>query len=54
LEKIVLLCSDKEKHKDLEKCLEILFPECSLEVVEERYDSNFKEKFEYESIKGDI
>lgn len=53
MEKIVLICADKEKNRDLVRCLEELFPECSLEVVMEVHDSNFMDKSKDENLKGE-
>lgn len=44
MEKIVLLCMDAEKHRDLKKCLKLLFPECSIEIMEQRKNINCQGK----------
>jgi hypothetical protein len=54
LEKIVLVCADKEKQRQLEMCLEILFPECSLEILGEGCSPNPHQKIEDERIEGEI
>jgi len=35
MEKIVLVTSNKESHQPLLRCLEILFPECIIELLSE-------------------